>query len=58
MKLILTKLSFYYLAMKKEEVIRSNSRPGIIQTYSKIDIVPPYIMTPVYEDPEKHILLT
>ena len=28
--------------------------PGIIQTNSNIDIVPPYIMAPIYEDPEKH----
>jgi hypothetical protein len=32
--------------------------PGIIQRYSKIDILSPYVITPIYWDPEKHIVLT
>jgi hypothetical protein len=43
---------------EKTVMIALNNPPGIIQTYSKIDILSPYIITPIYEDPEKHIVLT
>ena len=37
---------------EKTVMIALNNPPGIIQTYSKIDILSPYIITPIYEDPE------
>ena len=32
--------------------------PGHNSNIFKIDILSPYVITPIYEDPEKHIVLT